>query len=70
MAAMYLHLGPFSRYLIAMLDQRIDAADEEARQRTCATITFRAPAGSSVKRASPSTIGGAASAWRTTHQGR
>src|SRR5580704_12138733 len=29
MAAMYLHLGPFSRYLIAMLDQRIDAADEE-----------------------------------------
>src|ERR1700720_2532912 len=29
MAALYLHLGPFSRYLIAMLDQRIDAADEE-----------------------------------------
>ena len=29
MAAMYLHLGPFSRYVIAMLDQRIDAADEE-----------------------------------------
>ena len=24
MAAMYLHLGPFSRYVIAMLDQRID----------------------------------------------
>jgi hypothetical protein len=36
-----------------------------ASARTCATITFRAPAGWSPKKASPSTIGGAASVWRT-----
>ena len=36
-----------------------------ASARTCATITFRAPAGWSAKKASPSTIAGAASAWRT-----
>src|SRR5215467_8647667 len=35
-----------------------------ASARTCATITFRAPAGWSAKKASPSTIGGAASGWR------
>jgi radical SAM superfamily enzyme YgiQ (UPF0313 family) len=29
LAAFYLHLGPFSRYILAMLDQRIAAADAE-----------------------------------------
>jgi len=36
-----------------------------ASAKTCAIITFRAPDGWSAKKASPSTIGGAASGWRT-----
>jgi hypothetical protein len=34
--AMYLHLGPFSRHIISVLDRRIDALDTQIPERSVA----------------------------------